>query len=379
MNPKRWLWLLCGMILAAAGNAEIQALPTCQPTSCQLLPETHASPAPAQPTAPPPPTLETRAALDIGSGATKMKIALVDAKTNKIAKRLFEQVISMPYEKALANSSNDEFDRATIEQGIQTINTLKALAAKYGAKKVAAVATAAFRRAKNAQTVAKEIKAKTGIEVNIISQQQEAEYDFLGAVANCPAMAEHAVVWDVGGGSAQLTTMDENNQLVIYKSLFASVPFKNYIIEKIQGKKLSETNTPNPMTAADIQKAVDYAAVIALQTDPYIKQKITAKDTVVLGVGGILYKEIGSLEKETENNDQILTKNELARMIASFIGKDDAVIEKEFNLSVSNAESYVSNLLLIQGYMQALKIEEVTLLNVNNADAVMTIPSYWKN
>src|ERR1700757_1467302 len=90
---------------------------------------------------------EIRAAIDIGSGATNLKVAKVDPKTNKILILLYDKSIPVPYQKHLEQSTNQTFDPTVMQQGIRTIKALKELADSYHVKKVVAVATAAFRKA----------------------------------------------------------------------------------------------------------------------------------------------------------------------------------------------------------------------------------------
>ena len=44
---------------------------------------------------------EVRAAIDIGSGSTNLKVAKVDPNTDKILIQLYEKSISVPYQKQL--------------------------------------------------------------------------------------------------------------------------------------------------------------------------------------------------------------------------------------------------------------------------------------
>ena len=44
----------------------------------------------------------------------------------------------------------------------------------------------------------------------------------------------------------------------------------------------------------------------------------------------------------------------------------------------SLAEVAVSNPLLVYGYMEELKIPQMEIVSVNNADGALTYPAYWQ-
>ncbi|MCE2982506.1 MAG: hypothetical protein LW832_02955 [Parachlamydia sp.] len=314
------------------------------------------------------PAGEIRAALDIGSGATNMKVAKIDPKTNKIIRVLYDKSIPVPYQKHLEQSGNDTFDPQVMEQGIRAIKELKEAALSYQAKKVIAVATAAFRQAKNAPQFAREVERQTGVQVRIINQDEEGILAFRGALAVTTAEPEKTVVWDIGGGSMQLTTLTPAGTYLVEKGKTASIPFKNAIIEKIERKNLQAIQTPNPMGGKEIQAALNYAAQMAGQTDRFVVEKIRHPDTKMLAVGSLFNYGILPLVQGT-----IVKEGELTQAIAKMENKPDADLP-----GGALAEVAVSNPVLVLGYMRALHIPEVEVVKVNNADGALTYPPYWQ-
>lgn len=313
-------------------------------------------------------TGEVRAALDIGSGATNIKIARVDPKTDKITAVLLEKSLPVPYQKELELSSNNTFNRSVMDQGIEAVKTLKEIADQYQVKKVVAVATAAFRQAANAQALAQEIEAKTGVTVRIINQDEEGILAFRGALALTSVDPKNAVVWDIGGGSMQLTTLSDVGTYLVEKGKTASAPFKNVVIGQIQGQNINQVATPNPMTLEQIQAAIMRAKEFASQTDPFIQNKISQPSTTVIGVGNLFNYSVQPLV-----NDKIVQQQALYQAIEKMANKTDAELPGK-----SFADVSVTNPAMILGYMQELKIEKVDVVNVNNADGALTYPAYWQ-
>ena len=94
-----------------------------------------------------------------------------------------------------------------IERTLEALRDFKAITVGAGAARIVAVATAALRDAPNAPALLARIRDELGVEVRIISGDEEAWYGFLGAVHGLPV--EHGVLFDLGGGSMQVSHFQE--------------------------------------------------------------------------------------------------------------------------------------------------------------------------
>lgn len=311
---------------------------------------------------------ELRAAIDIGSGSTNLKIAKVDPKTNKILIQLYEKSIGVPYQKHLEQSSDTTFDPEVMDQGVKAIKALKEIADSYQVKKIVAVATAAFREAKNAQQFAKEIEQQTSVQVRIINQDEEGILAFRGALAITPMKPEQVITWDIGGGSMQLTALTKEGTYLVEKGKTASIPFKNAVIEQIEHKDLKTIQTPNPLSVEEMQASIHYAEKLSQETQSFIKEKIQDPETHILAVGSIFNYRI-----RTMMDNSIVKQEALETEVMKLAGKTDAELP-----GGAFAEVSVTNPLLILGYMKGLQINQVQVVDVNNADGALTYPPYWQ-
>jgi len=78
-------------------------------------------------------------------------------------------------------------------------------ARREGASAIAAVGTAVFRIATNGADAVTAIKARSGIEVEVVSGEEESRLAYLAAKSAAPQGAAEVVVFDTGGGSSQFT------------------------------------------------------------------------------------------------------------------------------------------------------------------------------
>jgi exopolyphosphatase/guanosine-5'-triphosphate,3'-diphosphate pyrophosphatase len=92
---------------------------------------------------------------------------------------------------------------AAEERAFEALQDFRAIALGAGAARVFALATAAVRDAENGKAFMAEVKKRLDLDVRILSGEEEARYGFLGAVGGLPV--EHGVLFDVGGGSMQVT------------------------------------------------------------------------------------------------------------------------------------------------------------------------------
>jgi exopolyphosphatase/guanosine-5'-triphosphate,3'-diphosphate pyrophosphatase len=84
--------------------------------------------------------------------------------------------------------------------------------------KVYAFGTSALRNAKNSHEVVEKIKLVTGIEVNVISGDREAELIYFGVNAAVDLGDEPSLIIDIGGGSVEFIIA--NNKSIFWKESF---------------------------------------------------------------------------------------------------------------------------------------------------------------
>lgn len=309
-----------------------------------------------------------RAALDIGSGATKLRVAEVDLQANKIERVLDTQSFAVPYQEELSKSTDGNFSDDLMQKGIDALRESAKIAQKHGAEKVVAVATAAFRKAHNADDYIKRIKNETGIEVHIIEQALEGELAFKAVQSHYGVKPSELVVWDIGGGSLQLTATNEDGELIVYRGTEASTPFKNYVIEMIQRRSINDVNTPNPMSFKDILQAGFYAQRLTENVDQEIKNKIVDSKTITVGVGNIFGYQIAKMFDQ----DPEITRHGIAEAASKLAHKNDHDVG-----GGDYANVFVTNTLLILGFMEGLNIDKMRITDINPADGAFFHAPFW--
>jgi len=148
-----------------------------------------------------------------------MKVAVIDIGTNTfnllVAHKPNRRLIPIAIHKEFVflgkggiNSNIIQDD--AILRGLKTIKKFKQIADNLGVSKVIAIATSAVRNAKNGNDFARKVKSLTGIEIEIINGNLEAEYIYNGAKEATNLGSNPILLMDVGGGSTEFIICDKH-------------------------------------------------------------------------------------------------------------------------------------------------------------------------
>lgn len=302
--------------------------------------------------------LVTRAAFDIGSGTTKMKVASVDTCTGTIKKIYLDKGEPVPFKDQL--DSKGILSESVTKLGVEVLTKMIQDAKKVGAKQFFAVATSAARDAKNFDAFKDRVFKKLNLKVRVIDQKEEALLGYYAVVSKVGQNQDDLVVWDIGGGSMQMTTRN-NNHYEIYQGQLASVTFKNHIVENIQQKR---SVSPNPIGEAHYKSAFHDAKIVAKFSVPaVIKNKLKLDKTKVIGIGGVHFYSIGGQLNLKEG--QFYTKDMLKKNLSSRLSMTDQDLKSDY------AQTEVSNLIMIEAFMHELNITKIEIAKINLADGLL--------
>jgi exopolyphosphatase/guanosine-5'-triphosphate,3'-diphosphate pyrophosphatase len=140
------------------------------------------------------------ACIDIGSNTTRLLVA------EPADGRLREVMQQRAFTRLGKGLRRDEsISRKKLDEVAEVVATQVRLAHELGAGWLRAVATAAIRRAANGETLCEVVRERAGVDVHILTGDEEARLAFVGATKTLghPVEGEVAVV-DVGGGSSEL-------------------------------------------------------------------------------------------------------------------------------------------------------------------------------
>src|SRR3954449_2258184 len=146
------------------------------------------------------PTYVLRACVDIGSNTTRLLVAepRPEGLREVLAQRCFTRL-------GRATGPDGAIAAEKVAEIAEVVAGQVQAAQALGCARLRVVATAAIRRAANRDELVAAVQARAGIEVDVLSAEEEARYAFAGATAliDPPPPGSIGVV-DVGGGSSEL-------------------------------------------------------------------------------------------------------------------------------------------------------------------------------
>jgi len=158
------------------------------------------------------------AAIDIGSNAARLLI--VEVVDDGYGKPQFNKLnlVRVPLRLGFDVFEKGEISKQRVGMIIQTMKAYSHLLNVYDVKHLKACATSAMRDAVNSNDIIRKVKLETGIEIKIISGDEEASVIYENHFAET-LDKEHAYLYiDVGGGSTELTLFAEGK--LRYKESF---------------------------------------------------------------------------------------------------------------------------------------------------------------
>jgi len=158
------------------------------------------------------------AAIDIGSNAARLLIS--DVISGPLAKPEFLKIalVRVPLRLGFDVFDKGEISAHKAENVVKTIQSYKLLLDVYGVKHLKACATSAMRDASNGKEIIQKVKAETGIDIHIISGQEEASLIYENHFAEGLTVEESYLYIDVGGGSTELTFFSDGK--LVFKESF---------------------------------------------------------------------------------------------------------------------------------------------------------------
>lgn len=158
------------------------------------------------------------AAIDIGSNAARLLITEAtqykDGTTDYTKLNLLRVPLRLGF---------DVFDKGIISNErrktlVETMKAYKLLMDIYNVERMRACATSAMRDAINGKEIIEEVQQQTGIHIEIISGQEEANIIYETHMAEKLSINKAYLYVDVGGGSTEATLFADNN--IVFKESF---------------------------------------------------------------------------------------------------------------------------------------------------------------
>ena len=141
----------------------------------------------------------------------------------------------------LVNSKDKNLSHEIQEKGITILKELKDIGISYGVTVFSGVATEVFRKANNGGDYLKRIK-ENGVNISLVSQELEGELGFNSVCVVGNVDRETGIVWDSGGASFQITSLDkETKKLKSYMGAIGSSVSTGILMREVREITVTES------------------------------------------------------------------------------------------------------------------------------------------
>lgn len=147
-----------------------------------------------------PPTSRRLAAIDIGSNSIRLMIA--EATPDGNYRILDDEKETTRLAQGLAETG--ELSEEAMSQSLDALGRMKSIVEGYAVDALEVIATSAVREASNRRKFAKAVKDRLGLQVEVISTEDEGMLSFRSVERHFDLKETNAVIVDLGGGSAEL-------------------------------------------------------------------------------------------------------------------------------------------------------------------------------
>ncbi len=178
-----------------------------------------------------------------------MRTASIDIGTNTIRLLICEQSNNGTLEKLyidrvitrLGEGFSQDKRLITTKAKDRTISALKNFSQTikdHNVNKIRAVATSVVRESENGSDFVSEADKETGIRVEVISGDEEAELTVFGVLNSISVNTEECIIFDIGGGSTEYVHI-QNSEILNLKSINLGVVHltEEFLTSKIESPK----------------------------------------------------------------------------------------------------------------------------------------------
>ena len=176
--------------------------------------------------------IQKYAAIDIGSNAVRLLISNIVEEKGSDTRFKKSSLVRVPVRLGADVFINEEISENNVHRMLQTMQAFKLLMETHGVVKYKACATSAMREANNGKDVAKLIKKKTGIQIDIIEGEEEAAIIAATDLQSYIDVNKNYLYVDVGGGSTEFSVIVKGEKIASKSFKIGTVRLLNDMVKK---------------------------------------------------------------------------------------------------------------------------------------------------
>jgi exopolyphosphatase/guanosine-5'-triphosphate,3'-diphosphate pyrophosphatase len=293
------------------------------------------------------------AAIDVGSNAMRMVVGEVDEawrvntlENIRLPVRLGQDVFNKGY-----------LEPGTIQRAREAFLRFRHVAETHNVQQVRAIGTSAVREASNSDLLIYEIRNTSGIELHVISGEEEARLIHLAVVHELNLKDKRTLLIDIGGGSVEVTISSGQNIISTESYQLGTVR----LLEKL------EITSHSSRSVGELVR--EYAAATRLRIGRDIGGE---KIQICVGTGGNV-EEIGRLRQRLfkADSDRLIMLDELDALIERLNRLSCEERIKKLKLRPDRADVILPASIVLHMIASESRVKQISIPNVGLKDGIL--------
>lgn len=289
------------------------------------------------------------AAIDVGTNSIHMVVAEINYQLPSFT------IISTAKETVRlgqGRGAKGELNPVAIDRALGALQRFRQVCHTLGVTDIVAVATSASREAPNGQEFIDRIAQTTGIQVDLISGQEEARLIYLGVLSAMELNHHPHLIMDIGGGSTELVLGDGHAPYYLSSSKVGAVRLTEMFVKS------------DPIAEGDFRQLQSYIQGVIERPVEELRAMLKGCVPPLIGCSGTIEAVMSLFAKETTG----IIPNPLQGYRIGFeavagmvqLLKRSNLAERILLVKEKRAEIILAGALILQEVMRALDLTHVT-------------------
>lgn len=293
------------------------------------------------------------ASIDVGSNALRLAVGRVNSDQKLEVIATVREPIRLGQDVFKVGAISEK----SASQLVAAIRNFHQICQRHHAAIIRAVGTSALREAGNREMVIAEVLRRTGIELTTIGPEEEARLVHLAVSQKVDLQGTRALIVDIGGGSMELTRVDDGRIKGTDCFLVGAVR----LIQRLDERKIGQQRFPKLVR--------DYIAIFGQRIE-----RLTSGDRIdlVVGVGGNV-ETLGDLRQQLleQRDGDNLTLEELERIIKHLATLDYVGRVKQLGLHPNRVDVIVPAAIVLQSVLEKVGAARIVIPRVGLREGIL--------
>jgi exopolyphosphatase/guanosine-5'-triphosphate,3'-diphosphate pyrophosphatase len=292
--------------------------------------------------------------IDLGTNSVRFDVHLIGRKN---------QVRLLHREKLMIRLGEGVFlsrklNPSAIRRTLYAFMSFRRTATLLQAEKVIAFGTSALREAEDSERLIDLIQRKTGIDIRVISGNEEAHLIALGILSHEQPFKGRFGLVDIGGGSTEISICQ--NQKILRSSSF---PLGTARLQQVFLK------TSPPRSHAKVDPILSLRESIRNTILPKMDHEEWPKVKKIMGSSGTIRALERVLKKETGKDG--IQRRDLAKLVKTMSGLSKAQLLRIPGIEAKRCDMILSGAILLEECMDALEATDLKSTNYSLRDGIL--------